>query len=73
MEPTDKAGQNSQEIPTNETSEAKGRVVYFDSTFIETLKANTVMSPHTVLCLNNPLHAYLCTGEDCRRRVNGQG
>jgi uncharacterized protein YlaI len=37
------------------------RDVYFDPEF---LKA------HTVRLMNDPLHAYLCSGEDCRIATN---
>jgi hypothetical protein len=43
---------------------------YFSPEFIKNLKENTVMSPHTILLINNPLHAYTCSGEACRKATN---
>jgi len=37
-------------------------VVFYTPEAIEVLKLNTQLSPHTVRCLNNPIHAYLCDG-----------
>ena len=48
-------------------------MMHFDPEFIKALKANMQMSPHTVLLLNNPIHAYLCEGDACRERVNAIG
>jgi uncharacterized protein YlaI len=39
--------------------------------FIALFKKNSQLSPHTVLMMNNPLHAYVCEGAECQRRVNG--
>jgi uncharacterized protein YlaI len=49
---------------------AKKPKVYFDPEFVASLKKNLEMSPHTWLLINNPVHAYLCEGEACRKRVN---
>lgn len=43
---------------------------YYTPELKELLKKQTFMSPHTWLLVNNPVHAYLCTGDDCRKAYN---
>ena len=44
--------------------------IFYDQQALRLLRKNMEMSPHTILLINNPLHAQLCTGQDCRDRVN---
>jgi uncharacterized protein YlaI len=46
--------------------------IFYSQEFLEVLRENTKISPHTALILNNPMHAYLCEGDECRNRVNGE-
>ena len=52
------------------SKDSLARDVYFDPEFLKVLKANMQLSPHTVRLMNDPLHAYLCSGEDCRIATN---
>lgn len=36
--------------------------IYYSPEFVELLKKNAYMSPHTIRVINNPVHAYLCDG-----------
>ena len=45
---------------------------YFDPEFLKALKENMKMSPHTIRLINNPVHAYLCDGEECRKATNAE-
>lgn len=57
-------------MTTNNETDGVLRPMYFSPGLLEVLKQNLQMSPHTALLMSNPVHAYLCTGEDCRQNVN---
>ena len=44
--------------------------IFYTKEELAVLKANLYLSPHTVLLMNNPIHAYVCEGDACRERVN---